>query len=91
MDNHLPGHQFVLVYLKVLLGHIFFLIYINHLSKDISSTVKRFADDTSIFSLVDDVNVSVVQLKMVSAIFYQFFNFSPKSFLDEIKNNSHGF
>ena len=69
MDNHLPGHQFVLVYLKVLLGHIFFLIYINDLSKDISSTVKRFADDTSIFSLVDDVNVSVVQLKMVSAIF----------------------
>ena len=91
MDNHLPGHQFVLVYLKVLLGHIFFLIYINDLSKDISSTVKRFADDTSIFSLVDDVNVSVVQLKMVSAIFYRFFNFSPKSFLDEIKNISHGF
>ena len=38
------------------------LSYINDLSKDISSTVKLFADDTSIFSVVDDVNVSVVQL-----------------------------
>ena len=45
-----------------ILGPPFFLIYITDLSKDISSTVKLLADDTSIFSVVDDVNVSVVQL-----------------------------
>ena len=45
-----------------ILGSLFFLIYINDLSKDISSTAKLFVDDTSIFSVVDDVNVSVMQL-----------------------------
>ena len=33
------------------LGPLFFLIYINDLSIDIISTVKLFADDTSLFSL----------------------------------------
>ena len=41
------------------LGPLFSLIYINDLSKDISSTAKLFVDDTFIFSVVDDVNVSV--------------------------------
>ena len=43
-------------------GALFFLIYINNFSKAISSTVKFFGDDTSIFSVVDDVYVSVVWL-----------------------------
>ena len=44
-----------------ILGPLFF-VYINDLSKGISSTAKLFANDTSIFSVVDYVNVSIVQL-----------------------------
>ena len=45
-----------------ILGTLFFLIYINDLRKDISSTVKPFVDDICIFSVVDNVKVPVVQL-----------------------------
>ena len=37
------------------LGPLFFLIYIDDLTKDISSTNKLVADDTSIFSVVNDM------------------------------------
>ena len=37
-----------------ILGPPFFLIYINDLSDDLVSTVKLFADDTSLFSVVRD-------------------------------------
>ena len=40
----------------------FLFIYVNDISKDIFSTVKLFTNDTSIFSVADDVNVSVVQV-----------------------------
>ena len=40
------------------LGPVFFLIYINDLSKNLSSNTKLFADDTSIFSTVKNVNLS---------------------------------
>ena len=38
-----------------LLGSLFLLIYINVLSKGILSTAKHFADDTFIFSIVNDI------------------------------------
>ena len=39
-----------------------FLIYLNDLTKDISSKHKLFADDTSIFSIVNDIDVSKHEL-----------------------------
>ena len=40
----------------------FFLIYINDLSDNLLLTVKLFADDTSLFSVVNDNNISVYEL-----------------------------
>ena len=45
-----------------ILGPLFFLIYINDLRKNFSSITKLFADDTSIFSVVYDVDLSAKQL-----------------------------
>ena len=44
------------------LGPLFFLIYINDFSQSLSSNTKLFADDTSIFSTVKNVNFSTDQL-----------------------------
>ena len=41
-----------------ILGPPFFLIYINDLSENVESTVKLFADDTSLFSVVHNNNTS---------------------------------
>ena len=41
-----------------ILGPLFFLIYINDLSENLKSTVKLFADDTSLFHVDKDPNTS---------------------------------
>ena len=61
---------------------LFFLIYINDLGSNLSSTVKLFADDTSVFSIVHDVDLSSKQLnddlKKVSDWVYQWkMSFNP--------------
>ena len=39
-----------------------FLVYINDLTKDLKCTVKLIADDTSIFTVVNDPNAATVDM-----------------------------
>ena len=45
-----------------ILGPLLFLIYINDIPDDLSTTAKLFADDTSLFSIVQNVNISASHL-----------------------------
>ena len=45
-----------------ILGPLLFIIYINDLSDGLSSNAKLFADDTSLFSVVRDINTSAIEL-----------------------------
>ena len=46
-----------------ILGPLLYLIYINDLPENLQSTVKLLADDTSLFSIVYDPNISASQLE----------------------------
>ena len=45
-----------------ILGPLLFLIYINDASDNLTSNAKHFAADTSLFSVVHDVNTSAKEL-----------------------------
>ena len=47
---------------RSILGPLLFLIYINDLSDGLSSNAKLFANDTSLFSVVHDINASAIEL-----------------------------
>ena len=47
---------------RSILGPLLFLIYINGFSNNLSSTAKLFTDDTSLFSVVNDINLFEVHL-----------------------------
>ena len=62
--------------------HYYFLIYINDLEKDIKSRIKFFADDTMLYSVVHDPNVSANELnhdlKLINDWAYQWkMSFNP--------------
>ena len=45
-----------------ILGPLFFLVYINDICSNLSANVKLFADDISLFSIVNDTNKSFQNL-----------------------------
>ena len=64
------------------LGPLFFLIYINDLVDNISSEAKLFADDTSLFTVVYDVDIAANKLnrdlEIISTWAYQWkIQFNP--------------
>ena len=66
----------------LVLGLQLFLIYINYLEKNIKSNVKIFADDTMLFSVVNNPAISANELnydlKVISQWAYQWkTNFNP--------------
>ena len=69
------------------LGPLLFLIYINHLEKNIKSNVMFFADDTMLFSIVNDPVISVDEL---NHLFYVFSFLEKNKQVAEKISQSHG-
>ena len=53
------------------LGPLLFLIYINDLERNIKSNIKFFADDTMLFSIVNNPIISANELNHDLDIIYQ--------------------
>ena len=62
MDKIRLEPMFTQNYARIYPGVTVLLIYISDLAYDLSSDVKLFADDTSLFSVVHDVNASAREL-----------------------------
>ena len=60
------------------LGPLLFLIYINDLSHGLSTSARLFADDVSLFSVVDNVNVSATNLNSDLSKINAWANYSRK-------------
>ena len=66
-----------------ILGPLLILVYINDLSKNLSSTAKLFPDDTTIFSVIHDITLLSFQLNddliKISSWAYQWkMSFNPE-------------
>ena len=73
------------------LGPLFLLIYINDLTKAVSSTNKLFADDTSIFYIVNDMDVSGHELNSDLRKIYMWAYQWKISFNSEVSKSSQLF
>ena len=62
MDKFLHGQVLMQEWLHGSILGPLFLIYINNLADSLSSNAKLFADDTSLFSIVHDVDTSAIEL-----------------------------
>ena len=70
-----------------ILGPLLFLVYINDLSNGLKSNPKLLAADTSLFSVIHDVNSSQIDLDKINKWAYQWkmsFNPDPSKKAQEV-------
>ena len=71
-----------------ILGPLFFLIYINDLSSDLTSNPKLFADDTSVFYLLFLAQGVIFSRKLTNLIIHRYFLIKTQSDHLPLKNIS---